>query len=112
MNLLDITHFGCEKHINGYVKQLLARVHKGILWMDRSVPINIDLIKMIIGLPIDGKKLEQYLEEKIKAKAISDDIKENYGAEMGNRGIGISDVNDPTTQCATKLIGCKLMCKY
>jgi hypothetical protein len=30
MNLLDIPHFGCGKHINDCVKKLLARVHGGI----------------------------------------------------------------------------------
>jgi hypothetical protein len=56
MNLLDIPHFGHGKHINGCVKQLLARVHRGILWMDRPVPINVDLIATITGLPTDGEK--------------------------------------------------------
>jgi hypothetical protein len=54
MNLLDIPHFGCGKQINGCVKQLLERVHGGVLWMDRLVPINVDLITTIIGLPMDG----------------------------------------------------------
>jgi hypothetical protein len=58
MNLLYIPHFGNCKEINGCVKHLLSRVHKGILWMDRRVPINVDLIATIT-LPIDGEKLEQ-----------------------------------------------------
>jgi hypothetical protein len=33
------------------VKKLLERVHGGILWMDRLVPINVDLIVEIMGLP-------------------------------------------------------------
>jgi hypothetical protein len=37
MNLLDISHFGCGKNIGLCVKQILARVHGGILWMDRKV---------------------------------------------------------------------------
>jgi hypothetical protein len=59
MNLLDIPHFGSGKHINGFVKKLLARFHGGILWMDRPVPINVDLITSITGLPMDGEKLEK-----------------------------------------------------
>jgi hypothetical protein len=97
MNLLDIPHFGCGKYINGCVKQLLARVHGGILWMDRLVPINVDLIAEITGLPTDGEKPEQYLEDKTKEKSISDEIKVKYGAERGNRGIRINDINDPMT---------------
>jgi hypothetical protein len=95
MNLLYISHFGCGKHINGCVKQLLSRVHGGILWMDRPMPINVDLIVAINGLPTYGGNPEKYLEDKTKAKAISDEIKEKYGTERGNRGIGINDINDP-----------------
>jgi hypothetical protein len=47
--------------------------------MDRPMPINVDLIATITGLPMDGEKPEQYLEEKMKAKAISDEIKAKYG---------------------------------
>jgi hypothetical protein len=65
--------------------------------MDRPVPININLIAVITGLHTHGDKLEQYLEDKTKAKSISDEIKETYGIEMGNRGIRINDINDPTT---------------
>jgi hypothetical protein len=108
MNLLDILHFGNGKHVNGCVKELLVRVHGGILWMDRTVPINVDLIAEIIGLHIDGKKPEKYLEDKTQEKAISDEIKEKYGIERGNRGIKINDINDPATWFATKLLGCKL----
>jgi hypothetical protein len=78
MNLLDIPHFGHGKHINGCVKKILERVHGGILWMDRPIPINVDLIVAIKGLPMDGEKLEKYLEEKMKEKSISDEIKEKY----------------------------------
>ena len=59
MNLLDIPHFGCGKHINACVKKLLLRVHGGILWMDRPVLINVDLIAEITGLPTDGEKSKQ-----------------------------------------------------
>jgi hypothetical protein len=81
MNLLYVPHFGRGKHINAYIKQLLARVHGGILWMDRSVPIIVDLIAGIPGLPTNGEKLEQYLEDKTRIEAILDDIKDKYGAE-------------------------------
>jgi hypothetical protein len=97
MNLLDIPHFGRGKHINECVKKLLARVHGGILWMDRPVLINVDLITEITGLPTDGEKPEKYLEDKTKVKSISDEIKVKYGVERGNRGIRINDINDPVT---------------
>jgi hypothetical protein len=66
MNLLEIPHFGRGKYVNACVKQLLALVHGGILWMDRHVSIDVDLIAEITGLPTDGEKPEQYMDDKTK----------------------------------------------
>jgi hypothetical protein len=95
MNLLYIPHFVHDKHINGCVIQISVRVHGGILWMVRVILINFYLITEIIGLPTNGKKPKQYLDDKTKVKSISDEIKENYGTERGNRGIRIKYINDP-----------------
>jgi hypothetical protein len=111
MNLLDVPHFGRGKHINACIKQLLACMHGIILWMDRPVCITVDLNAGITWLPTDGEKPEQYLEDKTRAKAISDEIKAKYGAERGNRGIGINDINDLATRFSTRFLGCKLMHK-
>jgi hypothetical protein len=81
------------------------------MWMDRLVPINVDLIAAITGIPTDGDRPKQYLEDKTKAKAIFDEIKVKYGIEIGNKGININDINDPVTRFATSLLGCKLMLK-
>jgi hypothetical protein len=97
MNLLDIPHFGRGKHINKCVKNMLERVHRGILWMDRPIPINVYLIVAITGLPTDREKPKQYLEDKMKVKAISDEIKEKYGVDRGNKGIRINEINDHAT---------------
>jgi hypothetical protein len=105
MNLLDVPHFGWGKHINSCIKKLLAQVHGMILWMDRPMPIMVDLIAAITRLPKDGEKPEQYLEEKTRTKAISDEIKAKYGVERDNRGIRINDINDPLTRFATRLLG-------
>jgi hypothetical protein len=111
INLLDIPHFGHGKHINESVKKILETMHGGILWMDSPIPINVDLIVSIIGLPTDGEMLEKYLEEKMKEKSISDEIKEKYGMETGSKGITISDINDLATRIVTRMLGYKLMCK-
>jgi hypothetical protein len=73
--------------------------------MDRPVPISVDLITTITGLPIDGENPEKYLEYKKKEIVISNEIKENYGTERGNRGINISDIYDLGTRFATRLLG-------
>jgi hypothetical protein len=73
--------------------------------MDRPMSINVDMIKTITRLPMDGEKPEQYLEDKTKAKAIFDEIKDEYGMERGNGGIRINDINDPATRFTTRLLG-------
>jgi hypothetical protein len=47
----------------------------------------------------------------MKEKFISNEIKANYGVERGNRGIRLSDINNPAMRFVTWLLGCKLMCK-
>jgi hypothetical protein len=111
MNLLEIPHFGRGKDVNACVKQLLAWVHGGILWMDRPVSIDVDLIVEITGLPTDGEKPEQYLDDKTKEKSIADEIKNKYGTDRGSRGMIIKQINEPTTRFATKLMACKLLRK-
>jgi hypothetical protein len=65
--------------------------------------------RLVYGLPMDREKPYKYLEDKTKAKAISEEIKAKHDIERGNRGIMISDINDPTTRFSTRMLGCKLM---
>ena len=75
------------------------------------MPISVDLIPTITGLPTDGEKPEQYLEDKTKAKAISNEIKVKYGMDRWNGGIMIKDINDPMRRFAKRMLGWKLMRK-
>jgi hypothetical protein len=86
MNLLEIPHFGWGKDVNNCVKQLLALVHGGILWMDMMVSIDVDLIAEITGLPTDGENPTQYLDDKTKEKALAEEMKKTYGTERGSHG--------------------------
>jgi hypothetical protein len=56
MNLLEILHFGRGKDVNNCVKQLLAVIHGGILWLDMPVSIDVKLIAKIGGLPTNGEQ--------------------------------------------------------
>jgi hypothetical protein len=51
MNLLDIMHLGRGKNVELCMKQLVTRVHRGILWMDMSVQIDVEMISNITRLP-------------------------------------------------------------
>jgi hypothetical protein len=41
---MEILHFRHDKNVGKCVKQMLARVHGGIMWMDRPIHIDFDLI--------------------------------------------------------------------
>jgi len=101
MNLLDITHFERGKNVGLCVKQLLARLHGGILWMDRSVPIDVALIAKITGLSTIGTQLEEHVENKAQKKEIAEIMEAQFGTNMGSRGIVIKDV---ATRFASKLM--------
>ena len=55
LKMLDVPHFGHGTQVTVVVKQLLALVHDGHLWIgDKKIPINGKLIQRITGLPIAG----------------------------------------------------------
>jgi hypothetical protein len=70
MNLLEIPNFGRGMEVNNYIKKLITIMHRGILWLDTHVSIDVDLIAKIIGLPTNREQPMQYLDEKIKEKAL------------------------------------------
>jgi hypothetical protein len=108
MNLLDISHFGRGKNINACVKQLLSRVHGGVLWMDRPVPINVDLA-VITRLPTwMGRSHNNIWRIKLRKRSSLIEIKEKYGTDRGNRGIMINDINDPAMRFSTRLSRVKI----
>jgi len=86
MNLLHIPHFGHSKNVGLCVNKLLANVHRGILWMDRLVHIDVSLISKIIGFPTFGAQPEEYLDNKVHEKEISKRLKAQFGTNRGNMG--------------------------
>jgi hypothetical protein len=104
MNLLDITHFGRSKNVGLCVKQLLDKVHGGIMWMDRMVPIDVALIAKITRFPTIGAQPNEYLENKAQEKESVDIMKAQFGINTGNQGIVIKDINDSATRFSSKLM--------
>ena len=51
LSLLYMPHFGCGTEINTCVNQLLLLFHNGVLCLGKPIPMNVDLINSIIGLP-------------------------------------------------------------
>src|SRR5713226_1225746 len=50
LKMLDVPHFGCSTQVSMVVKQLLALVHDGYLWIgNQKIGINGELIHQITG---------------------------------------------------------------
>jgi hypothetical protein len=111
LKLVEIPHFGRGKEVNNYVKQLMAVLHGGFLWMEEPISINVELITFIIGLLSMGESLTQYLDENINGKALDEEIKKTYNKKRGWCEIIIKRIIDTTTRIATKLMSCKLLRK-
>jgi hypothetical protein len=107
--LLDIPHFGMGWDVRNCVKQLMEVTHKGYLWLEQPVSIDVDLITYITWLPPRGETPTQFPDDKTKEKALTKEMKNTYGIERGSRGIIIKHISDATTRVATKLMPCKLL---
>jgi hypothetical protein len=71
LRLLNILHFGRGQYATTCIKKLLAVTHGGDVWMDKPVPITIELIAQITGLPIRGMDPMLILDDKSKEKALA-----------------------------------------
>jgi hypothetical protein len=52
------------------VKQLLAVTHGGDMLLDKPIPITVEIIMQITGLPIWGMDLVLILDDKYKEKEL------------------------------------------
>jgi hypothetical protein len=98
LNLVEIPHFGRGKELNNCVKQLMAVLHGGFLWLEEPVSIN----KIILA---------QYLDDKTKKKSLVEEMKKTYVIERGSHDIIIKRISDATTRMATKIMACKMLRK-
>jgi hypothetical protein len=89
---VEIPHFGRGKEVNNCVKQLMAVLHGGFLWMEEPVSIDVELIAFITGLSSMGESPMQYLDDKTKEKSLAEEMKKTYGTERGSRGIIIKRI--------------------
>ena len=53
--------------------------HGGYLWLEQLISIDVELIAYIIGMPLWGEDPTQFLGDKMKEKALAEEMKKNYG---------------------------------
>jgi hypothetical protein len=111
LGLLKLPHFGRGQYATTCIKQLLAVMHGGDIWLDRPVPITVELITQITGLPSRGMDPALILDDKSKEKALAEEMKKKYGTARGTRGIIIKWINNAVTQLGANILACKLLRK-
>ena len=103
-------HFACNIPINTCVKQLLVFFHGVFMWLGKVIFIDVELIKIIAGLPFVGMDPTPLLKKDKKA-AIVAQMKEKYDAVRNKRGFLIDSINDCTIPFGTKVLESKLLHK-
>jgi hypothetical protein len=109
--LLKLPHFGRGQYTTACVKQLLVVTHGGDIWLDKPVPIIVEIIVQITGLPSRGIDLALIMDDKNKDKALGEEMKKKYGTTRGTRGIIIKHINNAVTQLGANILSCKLLRK-
>jgi hypothetical protein len=90
---------------------MLSVTHGGEIWLDKLIPITVDLIAQITRLPIQGMDPALVLGDKSKEKVLVEEMKKKYGTARGTRGIIIKWINNAATQLGVKILACKLLRK-
>jgi hypothetical protein len=108
---LKLPHFGRGQYATTCIKQLLAIMHGGDIWLDKPVLITFELITQITGLPIRGMDPALILDDKSKEKTLAEEMKNKYSTARGTRGIIIKWINNIDTQLGINNLACKLLRK-
>ena len=110
--MLDVPHFGRGPHVTMVVKQLLALVHDGTLWIgDKKIPINGELIHRITGLPIAGPDPVTEFPSKHEDTKLAQTMKERFGLTKGKRGYHTFAIQEHPIRFAAELLACKVIRK-
>jgi hypothetical protein len=50
LNVMNIPHFGKHLEVNSCIKLLFSFYHRGYLWLDKQINVDLTLIHLITGL--------------------------------------------------------------
>jgi hypothetical protein len=86
-------------------------MHGGDIWLEKPIPITVDLIAQITGLPSRGMDHALIMDNKSKEKALAEEMKKKYATAKGTRGIIIKWIKNAATQLGAKILACKFLIK-
>ena len=93
LGLINMPHFGRLNKAHVCVKQLLACFHGGTLWLNTPIPVIVDFISSIIGLPKAGEDPMQYIRGRDTDKRLVKQLKECFGLQRDGRAYRIDSIN-------------------
>jgi hypothetical protein len=112
LNVMKIPHFGRHQEVNACVKLLLAIYHRGYLWLDHRITVDLTLINRITGHNMQGPDPHEYYPGKTVDHVLAQNIKEAYGdVEKGARGYKVASIESGTVCLTCQLIAGKLVRK-
>ena len=86
-------HFGCLNELHACAKQLLLCFHGGMLWLNTSIPITVDLTTSITGFPKAGEDPAQYIHGRDTYNRLVKQLKECFGLQQDGRAYHIDNIN-------------------
>jgi hypothetical protein len=93
------------------MKMLLSYVHRGYMWLDKLVSIDIDLIVHNTCVPSKGLDLAIEFFDKNKEKSLAESMKDKFHTFQGQRGMDAASISDPMVIFETKSLAFKLLRK-
>ena len=112
LKMLDVPHFGRSTQVTIVVKQLLALIHDGYLWIgDKKIIINGELIHRITGLPMAGPDPVTEFPSNHDDTKLAESMKKCFGLTKGKRGYHTSVIQEQNIRFAPELLACKIMQK-
>jgi hypothetical protein len=109
---MNIPHFGRHQEVNACVRLLLSCYHRGYLWLDRRITVDLILINQITGLSMQGPDPQEFYPRKTADRALAQRIKDTYGnLEKGMRGYKVASIENGEMRLGFQLIAGKLVIK-
>ena len=99
------------KCTNKHLFQVVTPIfHGGVLWLGKPLPVDIQLISTITGLPFTGVNPTPLLKKDQEA-TIATWMKKKYDVVRSKRGFLIHSINNPIVCFAAKVLASKLLRK-
>ena len=109
LGLINMCHFGYLNEAHACVKKLLACFHGGTLWLNKPIPVIVDLIASITGLLKAREDPTQYICGRDTDKKLAKQLKERFGLQWDGHAYRINSINSQTVHIGTRIIASNVL---